>query len=678
MNGADVNGVANRRGFYQDMVDEGIKPEKTAAPGLSALAVVRPLYQQEELNEEMQYSVPERQLVRDALNSVKGWSAKRCAKSVFPIFVWLSQYSWKRDIVSDLISGCAVAMMQIPQGMGYAFLANVPPIVGIYTSFFPVLVYFVLGTSRHNSMGTFAVVAMVVGKIVMKKSSVDVSPMQVTTTVSFIVGIMQLILYVGRLGAISFLLSESLASGFTTGAAIHVLTSQIKHLLGLSLPPQGGAFEVINTYIAIFKDISSVNWATIVVSAITVVVVVINNEYLQSIVAKRSSIPVPIELIAVIGGTLISNHMDLRVQYSIKTIGNITAGFPEPVLPDISLMQSVLLESFPIAMVAYAVSVSMARIFAQKENYEIDLNQELLAMGTGNVFGSVFSCMPFSSSLSRSMIQYTSGGKTQIASVVSCAILAIVLLWVGPYFESLPRCVLAGIIVVSLKGLLMQLAHFRQFWRLSTVDAIVWMGTFLTVVLVAIDIGLLVGMVLSICSIIFRGMKPYTCLMENVPNTDLYLDVNHYKGTIDISEVKIFRFCGSMNFVTKAGFRASLCEALKLNLTKEIKKSKRKDYKKQFSFRFLVLDFTALSSIDRSAVSALKALITEFGKLSVKVLVAGSSCPVYERMVRCNLVGSEDHLNCKIFPTVHDAVLWARETLANDSVNLNIVESEEV
>lgn len=193
-------------------------------------------------------------------------------------------------------------------------------------------------------------------------------------------------------------------------------------------------------------------------------------------------------------------------------------------------MQSLLLESFPIAMVSYAVSVSMALIFAQKENYEIDFNQELLAMGTSNVFGSFFSCLPFSASLSRSMIQYTAGGVTQIASVVSCAILAIVLLWVGPFFEPLPRCVLAGIIVVSLKGLLMQLTHFRRFWRLSTVDAIVWMGTFLTVVLVAIDIGLLVGMVLSICSIFFRGMKPYTCLLENVPNTDLYLDVNRYKG----------------------------------------------------------------------------------------------------------------------------------------------------
>lgn len=339
-------------------------------------------------------------------------------------------------------------------------------------------------------------------------------------------------------------------------------------------------------------------------------------------------------------------------------------------------MRSLLLESFPIAMVAYAVSVSMALIFAQKHNYEIDFNQELLAMGTSNVFGSFFSCLPFSASLSRSMIQFTTGGKTQIASVISCGILAIVLLWVGPFFEPLPRCVLAGVIVVSLKGLLMQVTQFRQFWKLSTVDAIVWMATFLTVVLVAIDIGLLVGMVLSICTIFFRGMKPYTCLMENVPNTDLYLDVNRYKGTIDIAGIKIFHFCGSLNFATRAGFKTSLCDSLNLNLTKEIKDSKRKDYKKKYSLRFLVLDFTALSNIDPSAIAALKGLITEFEKLSVKVLVAGSSCPVYEMMVRCKLVGSEDREYCKVFPTIHDAVLWAQDATANDSGQVSIMESE--
>ncbi|XP_053687537.1 sulfate transporter-like [Sabethes cyaneus] len=643
----------------------------------------------------MHYSVPSSNVCRDMLNSVRNVSARSCVTSVLPIFAWLSEYSWKRDFVSDLISGCTVAVMHIPQGMAYALLANVPPITGIYMAFFPVLVYFFLGTSRHNSMGTFAVVTIMVGKTVLAYSDVGTlsksaaengtlveptgadaavrGPIEVAATVCLAVGLLQLIMYVCRLGVISFLLSDTLVSGFTTGAAIHVITSQIKDLLGLSLPPTGGNFKIINTYIAIFSEIANINQTAILVSATTIVLLVINNEFLKPKVAKRSKIPIPIELMAVITGTLLSRYLHLNEQYAIKTIGHIPTGFPAPSLPDLNLLRSVLLDSFTIAMVAYVVSVSMGLIFAQKQNYEINFNQELLAMGVSNVFGSFFTCMPFSASLSRSMIQYTVGGKTQIASVVSCAILAVVLLWVGPFFEPLPRCVLAGIIVVSLKGLLMQVTQVMDFWRLSRVDAVVWLVTFLTVVLVAIDIGLLVGIVLSICCIFFRGMKPYTCLLGNVPNTDLYLDVNRYKATIELPNMKIFHFCGSLNFATRAGFKTSLCQALNLNLTEAIKRINNDgDYKRQQSLHYLILDFTALSDIDPSSVSSLKSLMNEFEKLSIKVLVAGTSSPVYEVMVKCKLVGSDEREYCKVFPTIHDAVLWTNDVSAENSRIISI------
>ncbi|XP_055599343.1 solute carrier family 26 member 10-like [Uranotaenia lowii] len=718
LNVDDNDGITNR-GFYADLAEDhdrgggggvGGGPNGTssghgkAGPGLSPLTVIRPRYQQEELNQEMNYRVPETRVCKEMIKSIRGVSAKGCARSVFPIFGWLSEYSWAQDFVPDLISGCTVAVMHIPQGMGYALLASVPPIVGIYMAFFPVLVYFILGTSRHNSMGTFAVISIMVGKVVLSYSSVGGNsggssatvgnetlaatltsggntdgivrgPIEVAAAVCFVVGVFQVLMYFGRLGVISFLLSDTLVSGFTTGAAIHVLTSQIKDLLGLSLPPITGHFKIVKTYIAIFSDIANVNQAAVLISAVTIVLLVINNEYLKPKVAKRSTIPIPIELIAVISGTLLSQYCGLNESYAIKTIGHIPTGFPTPNMPDSTLFKAILLDCFPIAMVAYAVSVSMGLIFAQKQNYEIDFNQELLAMGASNIFGSFFSCMPFSASLSRSMIQYTVGGKTQIASIISCGILAVVLLWVGPFFEPLPRCVLAGIIVVSLKGLLMQVTQFLDFWKLSCVDAGIWIITFLTVVLVAIDIGLLVGIVLSICCIFFKGMKPYTCLMENVPNTDLYLDINRYKGTIDIPGVKIFHYCGSLNFATRAGFKSALCDALKLNLTEEIKllnvSSSDNDYKRQQNLRYLVLDFGALSCIDSSAISSMKALIGEFEKLSITMLIAGVVPPVYEMMFKCGLVGGEREF-CKLFPTVHDAVHWARESLGQDSGRISL------
>lgn len=155
--------------------------------------------------------------------------------------------------------------------------------------------------------------------------------------------------------------------------------------------------------------------------------------------AKKITIPFPIEFIVILIGTLLSQFVHLESRWNIKSIGHIPTGLPYPTAPHFGMWNQLIVDAFTIAMVSYTVSVSMALIFAQKYNYEIDFNQELLAMGSGNIFGSFFSCMPMSASLSRSMIQAGVGGKTQIASVISCAILTAVLLYIGPFFEPLPR-----------------------------------------------------------------------------------------------------------------------------------------------------------------------------------------------------------------------------------------------
>uniref|UniRef100_A0A1B0GNH1 SLC26A/SulP transporter domain-containing protein n=1 Tax=Phlebotomus papatasi TaxID=29031 RepID=A0A1B0GNH1_PHLPP len=185
--------------------------------------------------------------------------------------------------------------------------------------------------------------------------------------------------------------------------------------------------------------------------------------------------------------------------------------------------------------------------------------------GVGNVFGSFFQCIPFCASLSRSAIQQTVGGRTQVASVVSCSILVIILLWVGKFFEPLPKCVLASIILVSLKSLLKQYKDFFKFWKCSHLDGCIWMATFLTVVIVAIDVGLIVGIALSILTLLLKSLKPYVCLLGSVPGTEIYLDVTKYKGTVEIPNVKIFHYCGSLNFASRDQFRKHLYKLTGIN-----------------------------------------------------------------------------------------------------------------
>lgn len=166
---------------------------------------------------------------------------------------------------------------------------------------------------------------------------------------------------------------------------------------------------------------------------------ILMNEILKPIAARHCRFPIPAELMAVIGGTLVSYLLDLGGSYGVHLVGSIPLGFPVPELPPVPLMLTVAVDSIAISIVSFSVTISMAMILAQKQNYDVRANQEMLAMGLSNLVGGLFSCVPNGTSLSRSLIQELTGGRTQVASVVSAALITAVLLWIAPVFQVLPR-----------------------------------------------------------------------------------------------------------------------------------------------------------------------------------------------------------------------------------------------
>lgn len=187
-------------------------------------------------------------------------------------------------------------------------------------------------------------------------------------------------MYIFRMGALSLLLSECLVSGFTTGCAIHVFTSQIRNISGLKLPKIEGNFKLLRIYVEIFKQIDEVNPVTLLISITAIAILLINNEVLKPHIAKRTKIPIPIELLVVVGGTLLSKFVNLGDNWNVVLVGHIPSGLPHSTLPNFNLWQELLLDSFAIAFVSYSITVSMGLIIGQKMKYEIDFNQELLAM----------------------------------------------------------------------------------------------------------------------------------------------------------------------------------------------------------------------------------------------------------------------------------------------------------
>ncbi|KAK3852465.1 hypothetical protein Pcinc_040950 [Petrolisthes cinctipes] len=650
--------------------------------------------------------------------------------SRLPILSWLPSYSFKTSLLGDVVAGVTVAIMHIPQGMAYALLAGLPPIVGLYMAFFPVLMYAFLGTSRHCSVGTFAVVCLMTGKVVgdlatspdeaqpptttdallhNATNTTTYTPIQVAAVVALMNGIVQIVLGSLQLGSLCVFLSDMLVSGFTTGAAVHVLTSQIKYLFGIQVVRYSGPFKIIYTYRDIIRQIMFSNPAAMVLSGLTIGTISFNNEVLKPWFRTKTKIPIPIELMVVIVGTVASYFGQLNDNFDIRIVGVIPTGIPTPTPPPVELMPVVLMDATIISIVAYTVSFSMSKIFAKRHNYNVDATQELYALGASNVFGSFFGCAPIAASLSRSLIQEAVGGVTQITSFICCSLILLVLLFVGPVFETLPNCVLSSIIVVALKGMFMQVKELAKIWSMSRVDAVIWIVSFLGVVIIDIDYGLALGIIASLLVLLCRTQQPKAACLGHVPNTDLYLDVNKYSSAEEVAAVSIFQFGGPLHFANTEYFRTQLTTLTGLtpskiasnrellqkhqlsapDLTNQSNKESNGSTKSDISdtstksaskiiqlfrsrnnnkgekdakhvtislpeVKYLVIEMSSISYLDSSGCNLLTQLYKEYKAAGIVLCLAGPSESVLDTLEDCHALNEipGEH----IFHSTHDAV----------------------
>lgn len=290
--------------------------------------------------------------------------------------------------------------------MAYGILAGLTPSVGLYLAFFPTLIYFIFGTSRHVSTGTFAVISIMVSKIVNTYATINPSPIvsaasasaisaknetiesqipgeytpfEVATAVTMAVGIMHIFMYIFRLGAFASLLSKPMVNAFTTAAAVHVLATQLKELFGVDVPRHKGAFKIILGLVDLIPKLPELNPVTVGVSLSTLIFMIFMTEFVKPKMAKVCKLPVPGELVAVVGTTIISRFFGFGETYGVRLVGEIPTGLPTPVAPSMGLVKIVAVDSIAIAIVSISIDISMALIFAQKNRYDIDPNQELLA-----------------------------------------------------------------------------------------------------------------------------------------------------------------------------------------------------------------------------------------------------------------------------------------------------------
>ncbi|XP_062856026.1 sulfate transporter [Trichomycterus rosablanca] len=624
--------------------------------------------------------------------------AKALLFNSVPILKWLPHYQIKNWLLGDLMSGLLVGILLVPQSIAYSLLASQDPIYGLYTSFFSSIIYALLGTSRHISVGIFGVLCLLVGQVVDRElalagyladkqvnlTSLENSTMPdcdrscyaiiVGATVTFTAGVYQVLMGLLQVGFVSVFLSDSLLSGFATGASLTILTSQLKYLLGLKIPRAQGWGSLIKTWISLLKNLGQTNICDLITSIICLLVLVPTKELNDRFKSKLKA-PIPFELFVVIIATLASHFGHFQEKFGSEVAGAIPTGFMPPQLPAWNLIPNIAVDAFSIAIIGFAITVSLSEMFAQKHGYVVDPNQEMYAIGFCNIFPSFFRCFTTSAALTKTLVKESTGCQTQISGLITALVLLLVLLVIAPVFYSLQKCVLAVIIVVNLRGALRKFQDVPQMWRTNRIDALIWLITMATSALVNTELGLLVGVLVSAFCVLGRTQRARALELGQAGHRELFKELSTYKGLQTQHDIAVFRYGAPIYYANQTLFKKSLYNSVGLHPQNEKTRQKKLENerkKKEMaehevstpvfvpSVHTLILDCSAVVFLDTAGVGALKEVYKEYKKLGVRLLLVQCNTSVIHSLRRGGYYDPKTGSNELIFHTIGDAVCYAK------------------
>ncbi|MDQ5974539.1 MAG: sulfate permease, SulP family [Actinomycetota bacterium] len=422
-----------------------------------------------------------------------------------PIAGWLPQYR-RRLIVGDVLAGLVVAALAIPQSLGYAGIAGVPIIVGLYSIPLALIAYAVLGSSPHLVVGPVSTVSVLSGTLVLDLSHGDpATAVGLTSALAIGAGVGLVLGGVARLGWAAEFLSRPIVTGFVFGLVLLIILGEIPSLLGVP----SGTGDVFRRFAAIVTGLPDLQPLTAALGIGALIVL---------FVGARLAPRIPWSLIVLVGAIAASSFWDLASD-GVVVVGNVPTGLPPLGLPDIAAsdIPPVLVGGLALALVGLAEGLSAARLFAAREGYSIDTNQELLATGAANVAAGLSGGMGVAGSLSKTAASRRSGGSTQMTGIAAALIVFAVILWLAGLLSPLPRTVLSAIVIQAVWGL-MDVRALRRYKAIRRNDFVAAIAAMVGVLVLGPLYGLLVAVGLAVLGLVYRSSRVEMDVMGKVPD----------------------------------------------------------------------------------------------------------------------------------------------------------------
>lgn len=547
-------------------------------------------------------------------------SLGRVFRALLPVLDWGRGYR-ATDLPADALAGVIVLFITIPQVIAYAFLAGMPPEAGLYAALFALVFYAAFGSSRTLAVGPTAIIAMMTLEIASGYATPQSAEyVVVVMKLALVTGGVMLVLRALNFGAVTSFLSHAVITGFVTAAAILIIINQVPAMLGLSPAPSTAIDDVL---LHLVDGAGLANTAICLIALCAVLLLLLARVWLEPLLVRMGvrqglagSLVRSAPMVVVVVSILVVSGFALDERYQVDVVGDIPAGLPELHFPLVTLaeMGDLLPSALLIAMVIFMESISVGTAVASKRRQKIEPNQELVGLGMANLGASLAGGFPVAGSFARTVVNFSAGAVSPVASLVTATLVLVTLLAFASLFFFLPKAVLSAVIVMSASQLV-DLAGIRKIFRFNPIDAVTFSFTFVAVLVMGVEIGILIGIGISFVLLIRASSKPHIAVVGRWGDTEHFRNVLRHEVQTS-PRVLAVRVDESIYFVN-----TRFIETFLLNKVAE-----------SLEIEHVLLICTATNFIDASGLEMLEALSDNLAEVGVTLHLSEVKGPVMDRL----------------------------------------------